>query len=153
MAKRWAVVYLSWVRINWDAYWCLRETHTHVQIRITYNVTYLLYMWPDLPKGVLYTHSFKSHFSPPFDRHNTKLTVDMAVMAKSTAVCFHWGFFLQPVWRTRVLGCSINGPILPGQADRRQGITTRLAGEIGRDFSYILWYLRLKTAWIDTTWP
>ena len=23
------------------------------------------YMWPDLPKGVLYTHSFKTHFSSP----------------------------------------------------------------------------------------
>ena len=23
-------------------------------------------MWPDLPKGVLYSHSFKTHFSSPF---------------------------------------------------------------------------------------
>ena len=51
-----------------------------------------------------------------------------------------------PVWRPRMLGWSVNGLSFPGQADRRQGIATGLAGETGHRFSYILSRVELKTA-------
>ena len=108
------------------------------------------YMWPDLPKGVLYMHSFKSHFSPPFDRYNNRLIVHAYTIAKASTVCFYWGLIHGPVWCTRVLGLSVNGSNLPGQADSRQGIVVGLDGETG---SYILWYVRPKTTWIDAIWP
>ena len=34
-------------------------------------------------------------------------------------------------WHPRMLGWSVNGSNLPGQADSQQGITTGLAGETG----------------------
>ena len=46
-------------------------------------------MWPDLPKGVFYAHSFKSHFSPPFDRYNNRLTVDAYTIAKGLKAYFY----------------------------------------------------------------
>ena len=106
-------------------------------------------MWPDLPKGIVYAHSFKSHFSPPFDTYNNTLTVRAYIIAKGSMVYFNWGFICRPVWCPRVLGWSLNGFNLPGQADSRQGITTRLAGETWHWCSYILWYAETKTAWID----
>ena len=51
-----------------------------------------------------------------------------------------------PVWHPQMLGWSVNGSNLPGQADSRQGITTRLAGETGHRCSYILRRVELKTA-------
>ena len=112
-----------------------------------------LHMWPDLPKGVLYTHSFRSHFSLSFNRYNNRPTVHACTIAESSAVCFYWGLIRGPVWRPRMLGWSVNGLSLPGQADRRQGITTGLAGETGHQCSYILRRVELKTVWIEAIWP
>ena len=110
-------------------------------------------MWLDLPKGVLYAHSFKSHFSPPLDRYNNRLTVHAYTIAKASTVCFYWGLIHGPVWRPWVLRWSVNDSNLPSQADIRQGITTRLVGETGRRCSYILWHVELKTPWIEASWP
>ena len=102
-------------------------------------------MWLDLPKGVLYAHSFKSYFSPLFDRYNNRLKV--------SKVYFYWGLIHGPVWHPRVLGWSVNDSNLPSQADSQQRIATRLSGETRHRCSYILWYVELKTAWIDAIWP
>ena len=88
-------------------------------------------MWLDLPKGVLYAHNFKSYFSLPFDKYNNRLTVHACTIAKGSTVYFYWGLIHRPVWHPWVLGWSVNGANLPGQADSRQGITTGLAGETG----------------------
>ena len=117
------------------------------------DLTCWIHMWPDLPKGVLYTHSFRSHFSLSFDRYNNRPTVHACTTAKSSAVCFYWGLIHGPVWRPRMLGWSVNGLSFPGQADRRQGIATGLAGETGHRFSYILSRVELKTAWIEAIRP
>ena len=98
-------------------------------------------------------HSFKSHFSWLFDRYNNRLTVHAYTIAKGSTVCFYWGLIHGPVWRPRMLGWSVNGSNLPGQADSWQRITTRLAGETGHQCSYILWHVELKTAWVETIWP
>ena len=42
----------------------------------------------DLLKEVLYTHNFKSHFSPPFNRYNNRLTVHVCTIAKGSTVYF-----------------------------------------------------------------
>ena len=102
-----------------------------------------------LAKRVLYRHSFRSHFSLLFDRYNNRPTVHACIIAKSSTVYFYWGLNHGPVWRPQMLGCSVNGSNFPGKADRRQGITTGLAGETGYRFSYILRRVELKTAWIE----
>ena len=95
-------------------------------------------------KRVLCAQSFKSHFSPPFDRYNNRLTIHAYTIAKGSKVYFYWGFIHRPVWHPRVLRCSLNCSNLPGQADSRQGITTRLAGETGHWRGYIMWYSKPK---------
>ena len=102
---------------------------------------------------VTYVHSFKSHFSPPFDRYNNRLTVHAYTIAKASKVYFYWGLIHEPVWCPRVLRWSVNGSNLPGKTDSQQGITTRLASETEHRCSYILWYVGLETAWIDAIWP
>ena len=96
----------------------------------------LAHLWPDLPKGVLYTHSFESHFSWSFDRYN-RPTVHACTIVKASTVCFYWGLIHGPVWCPRVLGWSVNGSNLPSQADSWQGITTGLASKTGHWCSYI----------------
>ena len=39
-------------------------------------------------KGVLFAHSFKSHFSPPLNRCNNRLTVCAYTIAKASMVSF-----------------------------------------------------------------
>ena len=75
------------------------------------------YMWLDLPKGVLYEHNFKSHFSLPFYRYNNRLTVHTCTIAKGSTVYFYWGLIHGPVWHPSVLGWSVNGSNFPSQAD------------------------------------
>ena len=60
-------------------------------------------MRPDMWIGVLHAHSFKSHFSPPFNRYNNRLTVHVYTIARSSMVCFYWGLIHGPVWRRRML--------------------------------------------------
>ena len=74
-------------------------------------------MWPDLPKGVLYMHNFKSHFSPPFNRYNNRLTYHAYTIAKGSMVYFYWGLIHGPVCCLWMLGWSVSGSNLPGQAD------------------------------------
>ena len=105
-----------------------------------------------MPKGVLYAHNFKTHFSPPLDRYNNRLTFHAYTIAKASTVCFYWGLIHGPVWHPWVLGWSVNGSSLLSQADNRQGITTRLAGENGHWCRYILWHVELKTVWIEASW-
>ena len=90
-----------------------------------------IYMWPDLSKGALYTHSFRSHFSPPFNKYNNRLTVHAYNIAKGSMVYFPWGLIHESVWCPQVLEWSVNGSNFPGQADNWQGISARLAGKPG----------------------
>ena len=96
----------------------------------------------------LYAHIFKPHFSPPFDRYNNRLTVHVYTIARSSMVCFP-----RPVSRPGVLLWPLSHSNLPGQADSQQGIVTRQTSETGHQCSYILWYVGLKTAWIDAIGP
>ena len=43
-------------------------------------------------------------------------------------------------------------PHLPLQVDSWQEITAWSAGKTGNGFSHVLWYVRLKIAWIDDIW-
>ena len=103
-------------------------------------------------KGVLYTHSFKSHFLIPFDRCNNRPTVHVYTIPKGLTVCFYWGFVFKLVWCSQVLGWSLNGSTLPGQADSQLGITAILATETGHWCNSILWHLDLKTTSFDAIW-
>ena len=62
-------------------------------------------------------HSFKSHFSLPLDKYNNRLTVHTYTFAKASMVCFYWGLIHGAVWHPLMLGWSVNGSNLPGQAD------------------------------------
>ena len=110
-------------------------------------------MWPDLLKGVLNVHSFKSYFSLPFNKYNNRLTLHAYTIAKGSTVYFYRDLIHRPVCCPRVPGWSVNSSNLPGQAGSQQRITTRLASETGHRCSYILCYVELKTAWIDAIWP
>ena len=70
-------------------------------------------------KGVLYTHSFKTHFSSPSVSYINVPTAHVFNTADGLIVCFHSGLFLKPVWHPRVFGWLLNGPIFPWQADSR----------------------------------
>ena len=72
-------------------------------------------MWLDLPKGILYAHNFKSHFSLPFDRYNNRLTVHACTIAKDSTVYFYWGLIHRPVWHPPVLRWSVNSSNLPAR--------------------------------------
>ena len=75
-----------------------------------------------------------------FHYHSTDTTIDQQFMlvslpnlqrsafteASITGLVNHG-----PVWRPQMFGWSVNGSNFPGKADRRQGITTGLAGETG----------------------
>ena len=91
-------------------------------------------MWPDLPKGVLYMHSFKTHFLSPFVSYINGPTVHVLYTVKGWTVCFHSGLFLKSVWCPWVLRWTLNGPIFPWQADNWLWITTRLADEFVHGF-------------------
>ena len=62
-----------------------------------------------------YTHSFKSHFSRPFDRYSNRLTVYTYSIAKASTVYFYWGLIHVPDWCPQVLGWSVNGSNFPGK--------------------------------------
>ena len=98
-------------------------------------------------KRVLIHAQLQDSLSWPFDRHNNRLTVHAYTSAKASTVYFYWGLIFGPVWCPWVLGRSVNGSNLTGQADSRQGITTRLVGETGHQ------HVELKTAWIEAIWP
>ena len=40
-------------------------------------------------KRVLYMHSFKSHFSPPFNKYNNRLIIHVYSIAKNSMVFFY----------------------------------------------------------------
>ena len=53
---------------------------------------------------VLFTQSFKSHFSPPFNGCNSSCVCNC-----QKTVCFYWGLIFDPVWCARVFRWSLNG--------------------------------------------
>ena len=103
----------------------------------------LFQMWPDLPVGVLYTHSFKIYFSSPSLSYINAPTAHLFNIAEGWTVCFHVGLFLKPVWCPWVLGWPLNGPIFPWQADSRLWITTQLADEFAHGFSCFVWHVEV----------
>ena len=87
-----------------------------------------------------------------FRDHSTDTTIDQQFMLVPLPN-LQWSAFTEASFTglSGVHGCSggllINGRLsLPGQADRRRGITTGLAGETGHQGSYILRRVELKTA-------
>ena len=106
---------------------------------VLYSVakTLPLHMWPDLLKGVLYTYSFKKHFSLPLVSFINGPTAHVFNIAEGQTVCFHSGLFLKPVhvrypW---VPGWPLNGPIFPWQADSRLWFTTRPADSLSMNLA------------------
>ena len=99
-------------------------------------------MWPDLPKTVLCTHSFKTHLSSPSVSYiNAPIcTACVFITAEGWTICFLSGIFLKPVWHPRVLGWPLIGRIFSRQADSRLWITTQLADELSMDLINLLLY-------------
>ena len=113
----------SWMHIRTQSHiYMHRHTPTHAYTHI--------YMWPNLPKGILYTHSFRSYFSQQFDRYNNRSTVHACTIAKASTVCFYWGLLHGPDWCPRMCEWL-------QLADSWQGFTTVLAGETEHICSYI----------------
>ena len=50
-----------------------------------------------------------------------RLTVHAYIIAKGSTVCFYWCLIHGPVWCSPVLGWSVNGSNLPGQAIQLAG--------------------------------
>ena len=66
------------------------ELSTCFQGNLSYFVTIFA-------KRVLYMHSVKSHFSPPFDRYNNRPTVCVHIIASSLTFSFYRVLFPKPV--------------------------------------------------------
>ena len=68
---------------------CMYALHVRVCIYVcVYVCTYVT----RFTKRVLYTHSFRSHFSQSFDRHNNKPTVHACTIAKASCLYHCQGF-------------------------------------------------------------
>ena len=121
------------MQVEWLNTWVLIECtgktdiHSWFSARDHEVITELYRMWPDLPKGVLCMHSYKTHFSLPSVSYINAPTWHLFNAAESWTVCFHSGLFLKPVWHREVLGWPLNGPIFPWQADSRLWTITRLS--------------------------
>ena len=102
-----------------------------------------IYMWPDLPKRVLYMHSLKTHFSSPSISYFNEPTAHVFNTAEGWTV-FLSGFF-KPV-TSMSAWWPLNGPISSWQADSRLWITTWLADEFGHGFSCFVWHVEVKMA-------
>ena len=59
-----------------------------------------------------HTHacSFKSHFSMPFNRYNSRLTVHVYIIPRSPMVCFYWSLIYRPFWHLWVFGWPQTAP-------------------------------------------
>ena len=90
--------------------------------------SYNYYMWLDLPNGVLYQHSFKSHFSQPFNRYNNRLNLYHCQSFNSLLLL---RLYLWACLTSMGAWVVCKWLQLPSQADSQQEITTRLAGETG----------------------
>ena len=124
---------------------------TYMYPKITWSIV-IVYVWPDLPKGILYTHSFKTHFSLPFDNcingptaHVFKYCLRLNSLLSLRAV-------LKPVWYPWVLGWSSNDPIFSWQADSWLWFTTRLADEFGHGLNCFVWHMEVKMAPMEVIW-
>ena len=109
--SQWAKNFFQWTKsIHLWNYSTINELDYNYGTAICYvdtnklSCTNYTNMWPDLPKRVLYTHSFKTHFSSPSVSCINAPTGYVFTTAESWTVCFHLGLFLKPVWRPRVLG-------------------------------------------------
>ena len=69
-------------------------------------------MWPDLPKGVLYMHIFKTHFSLPFDSYTNRPTAHMLNLLKVDQPAFTQTSF-SSMSDNECLGGLQNGYFLP----------------------------------------
>ena len=111
------------------------------------NFWAVLYLWPGLPKRVLYTHSFKTHFSLPFVNAST---AHVFKNAEGWTVCFNScdQAYSQAFLMSMSVRVALNGPtcIFPWQADSRLWITTRLVHKFGHEFSCFVWHVKVKMA-------
>ena len=109
-------------------------------------------MWTDLPKGVLYTLSLKTHFSLPFVNYINGSTAHVFNTSESWTACFYLGLFFKPVWCPWVLRWPWNGPIFSWQVDRQLWITTWLTDGFAHGFSSFVWHVNVKKALMEVIW-
>jgi len=109
-------------------------------------------MWPDLTKAGFHTHNSRGDLSPPLNFYINELTIHVCIIANVSLVSFSWGLFLEPVWCARVLRWSTNDSGVNEKAPIWLEIATRLAGKLGHQIGYYLWYLELKLASGESFW-
>jgi len=107
-------------------------------------------MWPDLTKASFHTQWQGWLFTTT--TYINELTIHVCNIANRSLACFSWGFFLEPVWHTQVLGWHSNGSVLSGQAPTQMEIAIRLTRKLGCRIGYHLWYLELKWTSGETIW-
>ena len=111
------------------------------------------HIWPDLPELSLWTHKLRNTFHQYLiAKCINYVTLQQCNTVNRLSVYFYCDWFLGPVRRPRVLEWSLNGYILPWQADSSLEIIRWLPSDFGHWFSYILQYAELKRASIDTIW-
>ena len=75
-------------------YLCIEIVGLHINRCTNLTATGMqMYLSPDLPKGVLYMHSFKTHFSLPSVSYINAPTGYVFTTSESWTVCFHSGLF------------------------------------------------------------
>ena len=112
-----------------------------------------IHMWPDLPKRVLCTCSFKSHFAMPFDWYNNRLTVHAYTIAKGSMSILLLRPHSQACLASMGAWMVCKWLQLAWSGRQPAGNHHRTGWWDWASSSYILWCVEMKTAWIDAIWP
>ena len=75
-----------------------KECQSTIYYNTNVTITVFMHMWKDMPKGVLYMHSLKTHFSSQFVSYINAPIKNVFNIAKGWTVCFHSGLLLEPAW-------------------------------------------------------
>ena len=107
----------------------------------------------ELPEGVLYMHSFKTHF------HCHLLATSMHYLQQHMCIILlrlnnllSLSHSSQASLASTSAWIAFKWPIFPWKADIRLWITTRLADEFGHLFSCFVWHVEVKMAPMEIIW-
>ena len=97
---------------------------------------------------VLHMHSFKTHFSVPFDSYIQPIRTyikRLTVHVCNTATgCLYLGLFLKPLWHPQVIWQPLNLVGLDRKTTYYKSCTTWLTSNMSCWFSTILWWSEYK---------
>ena len=124
--------------------------YTCIQLYIYTTGLRVMILWQNLPKEVLYTYSFKTHFSLPFISYINGPTAHVLNTAEV------WTVSLRPLSQASLTSMSARVAfkwlIFHSQADSWPWIATQLADEFGYGFSCFAWHVEVTIKPMEVFW-